>query len=175
MSDSTVLTIGTALYRAWNSNREIEVLVNQVGWLSGTVVGLDGHGVVFEEAGRRTWCCGSRQSSPSASRAAPPRCRRTRSPGSRSRRAELTAPVPRRAGHRCLSASRRERPDRASSCPGQAAHPARVGPGVLAQRPPDGLAQEELALGHRRFDGIHEQLQVGALAVPELADEGGPA
>jgi hypothetical protein len=52
MSDSTVLTIGTALYRAWNSNREIEVLVNQGGWLSGTVVGIDGHGVVFEEAGQ---------------------------------------------------------------------------------------------------------------------------
>jgi len=51
MSDSTVLTIGTALYRAWSSSRQIDVLVNNAGWLSGTVVGLDGHGVVFQEAG----------------------------------------------------------------------------------------------------------------------------
>jgi hypothetical protein len=51
MSDSTILTIGTALYRAWDSHREIDVLVNQAGWLSGTVVGVDGHGVVFKEAG----------------------------------------------------------------------------------------------------------------------------
>jgi hypothetical protein len=52
MSDSTILTIGTALYRAWDSNCEIDVLVNQAGWLSGTVVGVDGHGVVFLEAGQ---------------------------------------------------------------------------------------------------------------------------
>ena len=51
MSDSTVLTIGTALYRAWSSNRQIDVLVNNAGWLRGTVVGLDGHGVVFQEEG----------------------------------------------------------------------------------------------------------------------------
>jgi hypothetical protein len=51
MSDSTILTIGTALYRAWDTHREIDVLVNQGGWLSGTVMGVDGHGVVFKEAG----------------------------------------------------------------------------------------------------------------------------
>ena len=51
MSDSTVLTIGTALYRAWDSNQKVDVLVNHAGWLNGTVVGVDGHGVVFKEAG----------------------------------------------------------------------------------------------------------------------------
>ena len=52
MSDSTILTIGTALYRAWDSHREIDVLVNDAGWLPGTVGGVDGHGVVFKEAGQ---------------------------------------------------------------------------------------------------------------------------
>jgi hypothetical protein len=52
MSDSTMLTIGTALYRAWDTQQEIDVLVNQAGWLTGTVVGVDGHGVVFKEQGQ---------------------------------------------------------------------------------------------------------------------------
>jgi len=54
MSDSTILTVGTALYRAWDAHREIDLLVNDAGWLRGTVVGVDGHGVVFREAGQQT-------------------------------------------------------------------------------------------------------------------------
>ena len=52
MSDSMILTIGTALYRAWDSQCEIDLLVSDAGWLSGTVVGVDGHGVVFQEPGQ---------------------------------------------------------------------------------------------------------------------------
>ena len=46
---------------------------------------------------------------------------------------------------RCLSASRRERPESSSSCGvDEGEHPVGVGAGVVAQRPADGLADEEL-------------------------------
>lgn len=50
MSESTILTVGTALYRAWDTHREIQVLVTGAGWLTGTVSGVDGHGAVLTEA-----------------------------------------------------------------------------------------------------------------------------
>ncbi len=46
MHDSTLFTIGTALRRAENNNLPVEVLVGG-HWLSGTVAGLDGHGLVL--------------------------------------------------------------------------------------------------------------------------------
>jgi hypothetical protein len=48
MSDSTVLTIGTALRRACSSGVEVHVLI-QGGWLSGRVLAVDGHGVILAE------------------------------------------------------------------------------------------------------------------------------
>ena len=46
MHNSTLFTIGTALRRAENNNVPVEVLVGG-HWLSGTVAGLDGHGLVL--------------------------------------------------------------------------------------------------------------------------------
>jgi len=46
MHDSTVFTIGTALRRADANHLPVEVLV-QSHWLSGTVAGVDGHGLVL--------------------------------------------------------------------------------------------------------------------------------
>ena len=46
MHNSTLFTIGTALRRAENNNLPVEVLV-QGHWLSGTVAGVDGHGLVL--------------------------------------------------------------------------------------------------------------------------------
>jgi hypothetical protein len=43
---STVFTVGTALRRAEANHLPVEVLV-QGHWLSGTVVGLDGQGVIL--------------------------------------------------------------------------------------------------------------------------------
>lgn len=54
MSDSTILTIGTALHHAWDSRREVQVLVDGGGWVTGTVAGVDGHGVVFKETSQPT-------------------------------------------------------------------------------------------------------------------------
>lgn len=46
MHDSTLFTIGTALRRAETNHLPVEVLV-QGHWLSGTVAGVDGHGLVL--------------------------------------------------------------------------------------------------------------------------------
>ena len=46
MHDSTIFTIGTALRRAETNHLPVEVLV-QGHWLSGTVAGIDGHGLVL--------------------------------------------------------------------------------------------------------------------------------
>ena len=46
MHDSTLFTIGTALRRAETNHLPVEVLV-QGHWLSGTVAGIDGHGLVL--------------------------------------------------------------------------------------------------------------------------------
>ena len=46
MHDTTLFTIGTALRRAETNHLPVEVLV-QGHWLSGTVAGLDGHGLVL--------------------------------------------------------------------------------------------------------------------------------
>jgi hypothetical protein len=48
MSDSTVLTIGTALRRACSTDVEVHVLI-QGSWLAGRVLAVDGHGVVLSE------------------------------------------------------------------------------------------------------------------------------
>jgi hypothetical protein len=47
--DSVVYTIGTALNRAHDNNVPVEVLV-EGQWLSGSVVAVDGHGVVLNNA-----------------------------------------------------------------------------------------------------------------------------
>lgn len=49
MSDSTIYTIGTALNRAHDNDVEVQVLV-EGQWLTGTVVAVDGHGVVLNGA-----------------------------------------------------------------------------------------------------------------------------
>jgi hypothetical protein len=46
MHDSTLFTIGTALRRAESTCLPVEVLV-QGHWLSGSVSGVDGHGVIL--------------------------------------------------------------------------------------------------------------------------------
>jgi len=46
MHDSTLFTIGTALRRAETNVLPVEVLVHG-HWLSGTVAGVDGHGVIL--------------------------------------------------------------------------------------------------------------------------------
>lgn len=48
MSESTVLTIGTALSRAKQAERQVQVLVKGV-WQHGDVVAWDGHGVVLTQ------------------------------------------------------------------------------------------------------------------------------
>ena len=78
---------------------------------------------------------------------------------------------PRAQFHRCLRASRLDRPESAPRGRPRSTHPVGVGPGVLTERPADRLAQEELAFGHRRLDRIDEQPQVGVGAQPELADD----
>ena len=45
-SDSTIYTIGTALNRARDNDIAVEVLV-EGQWISGSVVAVDGHGVVL--------------------------------------------------------------------------------------------------------------------------------
>ena len=49
--------------------------------------------------------------------------------------------------------------------------PLRVGTCMLAQGPPDGLAQEEGSVARARFDGRRQQSSVGALLGAELADD----
>jgi sRNA-binding regulator protein Hfq len=44
--DSVVYTIGTALNRAHDNNISVQILV-EGHWLSGSVVAVDGHGVVL--------------------------------------------------------------------------------------------------------------------------------
>jgi hypothetical protein len=46
MHSSTIFTIGTALRRAETNTLPVEVLVDG-HWLSGTVAGVDGHGVIL--------------------------------------------------------------------------------------------------------------------------------
>lgn len=46
MHSSTIFTIGTALRRAETNSLPVEVLVDG-HWLSGTVAGVDGHGVIL--------------------------------------------------------------------------------------------------------------------------------
>ena len=46
MNGSTILTIGTALSRAEQSGATVSALV-QGQWISGRVLGIDGHGVVL--------------------------------------------------------------------------------------------------------------------------------
>ena len=46
MNGSTVLTIGTALSRAEQAGASVSALV-QGQWISGRVIGIDGHGVVL--------------------------------------------------------------------------------------------------------------------------------
>lgn len=46
MNGSTVLTIGTALSRAEQAGAHVSALV-QGQWISGRVLGIDGHGVVL--------------------------------------------------------------------------------------------------------------------------------
>jgi len=46
MNGSTVLTIGTALSRAEQAGASVSALV-QGQWVSGRVIGIDGHGVVL--------------------------------------------------------------------------------------------------------------------------------
>ena|SRR5689334_4281986 len=46
MTGSTILTIGTALSRAEQSGATVSALV-QGQWISGRVLGIDGHGVVL--------------------------------------------------------------------------------------------------------------------------------
>jgi hypothetical protein len=46
MHSSTLFTVGTALRRAEANHLPVEVLVHG-HWLSGTVAGVDGHGVVL--------------------------------------------------------------------------------------------------------------------------------
>src|SRR5205823_10480203 len=53
-------------------------------------------------------------------------------------------------------------------------YPVRRGLRVLPQRPADPLAQEELGLGDRGFDGSREQVCVGRLPRPDLADDRTP-
>jgi len=48
------------------------------------------------------------------------------------------------------------------------AYPVRVGLGVLAQRPADRLAEEEVAVLEVRPDGVGEQLGVGRLLETDL-------
>jgi len=52
-----------------------------------------------------------------------------------------------------------------------AAHPLRVGPRVLAQRPADRLPEEELPGVERRLDAGVEEVDVGPLPRPELAED----
>ena len=51
------------------------------------------------------------------------------------------------------------------------AHPVAVGAGVVAQRPADGLADEELAVVDIRLDDAGQERQVGVRLVLELADD----
>ncbi len=51
-------------------------------------------------------------------------------------------------------------------------HPGRVGPGVLAQRPADRLADEELAVGEVGLDAGGQQVEVDGLVGAELTDDG---
>ena len=46
MNGSTILTIGTALSRAEQAGAQVHALV-QGAWISGRVLGIDGHGVVL--------------------------------------------------------------------------------------------------------------------------------
>lgn len=50
MSSSTLYTIGTALGRAREGNRPVQVLVDG-HWIGGLIAGLDGHGVVLDRDG----------------------------------------------------------------------------------------------------------------------------
>jgi hypothetical protein len=45
--DSTIYTIGTALNRAQDNDATVQVLV-EGQWLTGSVVAVDGHGVVLQ-------------------------------------------------------------------------------------------------------------------------------
>ena len=78
-------------------------------------------------------------------------------------------------GHaRCLSASRRESPEslpsrRSTSASTQSGSCA----GMLAQRPPDRLAQPERGVVHVALDRVPQQLEVGVLAATELAQHRG--
>ena len=49
MNDSTIYTIGTELNRAADNDVTVQVLVSGE-WISGTVVAVDGHGVVLHSA-----------------------------------------------------------------------------------------------------------------------------
>jgi len=48
MSSSTIYTIGTALNRAHQLDLTVEVLV-EGQWLAGSVIAIDGHGVVLTD------------------------------------------------------------------------------------------------------------------------------
>ena len=50
MHGSMVYTVGTALRRAEESGRAVEVLV-EGSWIAGSVAALDGHGVVLDLGG----------------------------------------------------------------------------------------------------------------------------
>ena len=45
--DSTLYTIGTALNRAHDNDATVQVLVESQ-WITGTVIAVDGHGVVLQ-------------------------------------------------------------------------------------------------------------------------------
>src|SRR4030042_496911 len=51
----------------------------------------------------------------------------------------------------------------------------RVRPGVLPERPADGLAEEELPRRERGLDRGVEQLEIGVFLEGELAEDGAPA
>ena len=53
MNGSTVLTIGTALSRAEQAGASVSALV-QGQWVSGRVIGIDGHGVVLANGNGET-------------------------------------------------------------------------------------------------------------------------
>ena len=97
----------------------------------------------------RTCCPASRSATEPAPRSRPRSCH--------------ARPRARREGSvtvgRCLSASRRDSPDSRSPEPCHlGAHPVRVGPGVVAQRPADRLAQPERRVVDVGLDGVPEQV-----------------
>lgn len=65
---------------------------------------------------------------------------------------------------------------RSSAPPGSHERPDAVGlrARVVAKRPADGLAHEEVPLGGVGVDDTHEQVRIRPAAQPELSDDGSP-